>query len=28
VFVWMVVLSVVAFWFTWQLRRKETIEAL
>jgi len=24
----MVVLSVVAFWVTWQLRRKETIEAL
>ena len=28
VFVWMVVLSVSAFWFTWQIRRKETIEAL
>jgi predicted MFS family arabinose efflux permease len=28
VFVWMVVLSVVAFWFTWQIRRKETIVAL
>ncbi len=28
VFVWMVVLSVVAFWFTWQLRRKETIGTL
>ena len=28
VFVWMVVLSVVAFWFTWQLRRRQTIEAL
>jgi len=28
VFVWMVVLSVSAFWFTWQIRRTETIEAL
>ena len=28
VFVWMVVLSVVAFWFTWQIRRKETIVTL
>ena len=28
VFVWMLVLSVVAFWFTWQIRKKQTIVAL